>query len=74
VETCIDQIAQENDHLKREVKNFKHKVNKLKKQDKVQPPQDNRSNVVKRLRKEKSYQRLFLNLQRSNLKIRRMEK
>jgi cell division protein FtsB len=74
VETCIDQIAQENDYLKREVKNFKHKVNKLKKQDKVQPPQDNRSNVVKSLRKEKPYQRLFLNLQRSKLKIRRMKK
>jgi chromosome segregation ATPase len=31
VETCDDQIAQENDHLKREVKKFKLEVNKLKK-------------------------------------------
>jgi hypothetical protein len=44
VETCDDQIAQDNDHFKRE-------VNKLKKQAKVQPPQDNYSNVVKKLEK-----------------------
>jgi hypothetical protein len=31
VETCDDQIAQENDHLKREVKNLELEVNKLKK-------------------------------------------
>jgi hypothetical protein len=49
VETCDDQIAQENDHLKREVKN------KLKKQTKVKPPQDNRSNVVKKLEKGKPH-------------------
>jgi cell division protein FtsB len=49
VETCDDQIAQENDHLKREVKKLELEVNKLKKQAKVQPPQDNRSNVVKKL-------------------------
>jgi cell division protein FtsB len=40
VETCDDQIAQENDHLKREVKNIEHEVNKLKKQAKVRLPQD----------------------------------
>jgi cell division protein FtsB len=51
VETCDDQIAQENDHLKREVKKLELEVNKLKKQAKVQPPQDNRSNVVKKLEK-----------------------
>jgi cell division protein FtsB len=53
VETCDNQIAQENDHLKREVKKLELKVNKLKKQGKVQPPQDNRSNVVKKLEKGK---------------------
>jgi hypothetical protein len=35
VETCDDQIAQENDHLKREVKKLELEVNKLKKQAKV---------------------------------------
>jgi hypothetical protein len=35
--------------LKREVKKLELKVNKLKKQAKVQPPQDNRSNMVKKL-------------------------
>jgi chromosome segregation ATPase len=35
VETCDDQIAQENDHLKREVKKLELEVNKLKKQTKV---------------------------------------
>jgi sugar-specific transcriptional regulator TrmB len=54
VETCDDLIAQENDHLKREVKKLELEVNKLKKQAKVQPPQDNRSNVVKKLEKEKN--------------------
>jgi cell division protein FtsB len=54
VETCDDQIAQENDHLKREVKKLELKVNKLKKQAKMQPPQDNRSNVVKKLEKRKT--------------------
>jgi hypothetical protein len=51
VETCDDQIAQENDHLKREVKKLELEVNK---QAKVQPPQDNRSNVVKKLKKGKT--------------------
>jgi hypothetical protein len=37
--------------LKREVKKLKLKVNKLKKQTKVQPPQDNHINVVKKLEK-----------------------
>jgi chromosome segregation ATPase len=35
VENCDDQIAQENDHLKREVKKLELEVNKLKKQAKV---------------------------------------
>jgi hypothetical protein len=54
VETCDNQITQENDHLKREVKKLDLEVNKLKKQAKVQPPQDDRSNVVKKLEKGKT--------------------
>jgi hypothetical protein len=54
VEICDNQITQENDHLNREVKKLKLEVNKLKKQAKVQPPQDNRSNMVKKLEKEKT--------------------
>jgi hypothetical protein len=54
VKTCDSQIAQENDHLKREVKKLELEVNKLKKQAKVQPPQNNRSNVVKKLENEKT--------------------
>jgi hypothetical protein len=36
------------------VKKLELEVNKLKKQAKVQPPQDNRSNVVKKLEKGKT--------------------
>jgi cytochrome c556 len=54
VETCDDQIGQENDHFKREVKKLELEVNKLKNQAKVQTPQDNRSNVVKKLNKGKT--------------------
>jgi hypothetical protein len=74
VETCYDQITQENDHLKREVKKLELEVNKLKKQGKVQPPQDNRDNMVKRLEKGKPHQRLPLNHQRSKFKRRWMKK
>jgi hypothetical protein len=55
VETCDNLIVQENDHLKREVKKLELEVNNLKKQAKVQPPQDNRSNVVKKLEKGKPH-------------------
>jgi hypothetical protein len=51
VKTCDNLIAQENDHLKREVKKLELQVNKLKKQAKVQPFQDNHSNVVKKVEK-----------------------
>jgi hypothetical protein len=54
VETCDDQITQEKDHLKREVKKLELEVNKLKKQAKVQITQDKRSNVVKKLKKKKT--------------------
>jgi hypothetical protein len=53
METCDETIAQENDHLKREVKKLELEVNKLKKQAKMQPPQDNRNNMVKKLKKGK---------------------
>jgi hypothetical protein len=51
VESCNEAIRKENDHLKREVKKLDLQVNKLKKQDKVQPPQYNRSNMVNKLEK-----------------------
>jgi hypothetical protein len=54
VKFCYNQIAQENNHLKREVKKLELKVNKLKKQTKVQHPQDNRNNIVKKLEKRKT--------------------
>jgi hypothetical protein len=55
VETCDERIAQENDHLKREVNKFELEVNKLKKQAKMQPPQNNCNNMVKKLEKEKNH-------------------
>jgi hypothetical protein len=60
--------------LKREVKKLEFEVNKLKKQAKVQPPQDNRNNMVKKLEKEKLHQRFLLNHQRSKFKRRRMKR
>jgi cell division protein FtsB len=54
VETCDDAIGKENDHLKREVKKLELEVNKLRKQAKVQPPRDNRSNMVKKLEKRRT--------------------
>jgi hypothetical protein len=54
VATCDDLIAQENDYLKREVKKLELEVNKLKNQAKVQHPQHNRSNVVKKVEKGKT--------------------
>jgi hypothetical protein len=53
VKTCDDAIGKENDHLKRQVKKLELEVNKLKKQTKVQHPQDNRSNMLKKLEKER---------------------
>jgi hypothetical protein len=51
VETCDEQIAQENDHLKLEVKRIEQMVSKFVKQAKVRPSQDNRRNVVNKLEK-----------------------
>jgi hypothetical protein len=68
VEAYDDPISQKNDHLKKELKKLELEVNKLKKQAKVQPPQDNCSNVVKKLQKGKSHQRLVPNLQKASSK------
>jgi hypothetical protein len=54
IETCDEAVGKENDHLKREVKKLELEVNKLKKKDKVQPPQDNRNNIMKKLEKERT--------------------
>jgi hypothetical protein len=54
VETCDEQIIKENDHLKREVKKLELEVNKLKKKAKLQPSQDNRNAMVKKLKKGKT--------------------
>jgi hypothetical protein len=51
VKSCDEAIGKENDHLKREVNRLEFEVNKLKKQTKVQPTQDNNSNMVKKLEK-----------------------
>jgi hypothetical protein len=51
VETCDKQIAQENDHLKLEVKRLEQMVSKLVKQASVKPPQDNHRNTVNKLEK-----------------------
>jgi hypothetical protein len=51
VESCDEAIGKENDHLKREVKRLEFEMNKLKRQTKVQTPQDNSSNMVKKLEK-----------------------
>jgi hypothetical protein len=53
VETCDYAIGNENIHLKREVKKLELEVNKLKKQAKVQPTQDNRSNMVKKFERRR---------------------
>jgi hypothetical protein len=51
VETCDEEVAQENDQLKLEVKMLEKMVSELVKQAKVRPPQDNRRNMVNKLEK-----------------------
>jgi hypothetical protein len=51
VETCDEEIAQENDQLKLEVKRLEQMVSELVKQAKVRPPPDNRRNMVNKLEK-----------------------
>jgi hypothetical protein len=49
VETCDEEIAQENDQLKLEVKMFEQMVSELVKQFNMRTPQDNRRNMVNKL-------------------------
>ncbi|RLN09426.1 hypothetical protein C2845_PM11G02950 [Panicum miliaceum] len=49
VESCDDLIAQEDDELKREVEKLKLELTKLKSKGQVQPSQDNRDIMVKKL-------------------------
>jgi hypothetical protein len=51
VESCDEAVGKDNDHLKREVKRIEFEMNKLNKQTKLQPSQDNGSNMVKKLEK-----------------------
>jgi hypothetical protein len=64
VESCDEAISKENDHLKGKVKNLELEVNKLKKQTKVKPPQDNRSNMLNKLEQGRTVKRLPLNITR----------
>jgi hypothetical protein len=49
VETFDEVMAQENDHLKLEVKRLEQMVSELVKQAKLRPSQDNRRNMIKNL-------------------------
>ncbi|TVU17092.1 hypothetical protein EJB05_33105, partial [Eragrostis curvula] len=51
VETCDDFIASENDNLMREVEKLKNELRVLKGKGHVQPSQDNRDDMVKKLEK-----------------------
>jgi TolA-binding protein len=51
VKTCDEAIAQENDHMKIEVKRLEQMVSELLKQSKVRPSQDNHRNMVNKLEK-----------------------
>jgi hypothetical protein len=51
IDSCDEAIGKENGHLKIEVKRLELDVNKLKKQSKVQPSQDNCRNMVKKFEK-----------------------
>jgi hypothetical protein len=55
VETCDEEIAQENDQLKLEVKRFEQMISELVKQAKVRPPQDNCRNMVNKLEKGSNF-------------------
>jgi hypothetical protein len=74
VESCHEAIGKENDHLKREVKNLELEVNKLKKQTKVQPPQDNHSNMVKKLEKGRTTSKIASEQQRKQVQHEKDEK
>jgi hypothetical protein len=51
VESCDDPIAKENDELKQEVEKLQKDLYVLKEKSKVQPSQDNREDMVKKLEK-----------------------
>jgi hypothetical protein len=51
VETYDDLIANENDELRRENELLKMELSRLKGKGNVQPPQDNRENMVKKFEK-----------------------
>jgi hypothetical protein len=51
VESCDDLIAQENHELKQEVEKLKRDLYVLKEESQVQPPRDNRDDMVKKLEK-----------------------
>jgi hypothetical protein len=55
VETYDEEIDQENDQLKLEVKSLDQMVSELVKQAKVRPPQDNRRNMVNKLEKGSNF-------------------
>jgi hypothetical protein len=74
VKTCGEQIAQENDHSKREVKKLELEVNKLKKQANMQPPQDNRNNMVKNLEKGKTTPKIASQPPKKQVQIEKDEK
>jgi hypothetical protein len=74
VETCDEAIGKENDHLKREVKKLELEVNKLKKQAKVQPPQDNHSNMVKKVEKGRTVLKIASQQQKKQVQHEKNEK
>jgi hypothetical protein len=74
VEICDDDIGKENGHLKREVKKLELEVNKLMKQTKVQPLQDNRSNMVKKLEKGRTAPNITSQQQRKQVHHEKDEK
>jgi hypothetical protein len=55
VETCDEEVAQENNQLKLEVKRLEQMVSELVKQSKVRPSQDNCRNMVNKLEKGSNF-------------------
>jgi TolA-binding protein len=55
VETCDQEITQENDQLKLDVKRLEQIVSELLKQAKVRPTQDNRRSMVNKLEKGSNF-------------------
>jgi hypothetical protein len=55
VKTCDEEVAQENNQLKLEVKRFEKMVSELVKKAKVRPTQDNRKNMVNKPEKGSNF-------------------